>query len=82
MGKVVALSFILLGIALSLVCIYYGARKMLKGETTFIVAKFLKDLNEFKGTAKSLSGTEILALGLLMLLATAFFTYVLFFRGT
>lgn len=82
MGKVVVLSFILFGIAMSLVCFYYGARKMLKGETTFNVTKFLKDLNKFKGTAKSLSGTEILALGLLMLLATVFFTYVIFFRGT
>lgn len=81
MGKIVALLIIIYGVVMSLVCFFYGVRKIIHEETTFSVVKFIRDLNEFKGSVHSLSGTEILALGVLMLLATVLLTYVIFFRG-
>ena len=81
MGKLIAFCFVIFGIAMSILCFVYGGRKVINGELDFRTIKILKSINEFKGSISDFSGLEILAVGILLLIATGLFYFFVFLRA-
>jgi hypothetical protein len=65
------------GIFMGTLCLYHGFRKILKGETSFRGMWLLKNFNECKGTLADYSGTEILAVGIVLFFASGLVVYYL-----
>ncbi len=78
MDVIIAWAFVVFGVVMSILCFIQGARKIMEGETAFRGIRLLKHINEHQGSLKDFTGTEIVVIGVFLMLATLVFYYLVF----